>query len=379
MALNVYSERGIPLDKQWANFQQITPKPFDKDSVDAYTRTRVIWMWGAENEQWYFYHNFSRSTNNDEILGAIAQIRRTEDQERSQLGSFLDPRASTLENTIAIEQLAVDLTAAIARDEPDQYIKQALEFGLLEDFDHLFRYSVLMSQLENKDANSILQGRTDIKPGRPTAQEHLHPLDTLRKHSSAQASDPLSILHVMSIVAPEQQTREYYNSHGYLFKEEEARQLYAEIGEIEEQHVTHYESLLDPTLTMLEMAFLHEYNEVYDYYSCLEMETDPRFRAVWERNLQEEFQHVQMMGSLLRKYGGREPEQLMPDRLPKPLVIQPAKDYVNHLLQTQVDLRASGQQFVPKDRLPSDWPSYQYLETVGAANAPSNRFSVLRR
>ncbi len=379
MALNVYSEKGIPIDQQWESFQKITEKPIDAGATDAYTKTRIAWMWGTENEQWNFYHNFSRCTDNEEIKQAIAQIRRTEDQQRSRIGFFFDPRASVLENTITIEQLAVDLTAAMAKDEPDPYIKQALDFGLLEDFDHLFRYSVLMSRLEGKDANKIVEGRTDIKPGRPTAQEHLHPLDTVRKPPSRTATDPLSVVHVMSITAPEQQTREYYNSHGYLFKEEEARQLYAEIGEIEEQHVTHYESLLDPNFSLLEMAFLHEYNEVYDYYCCLQMETDPRFKPVWEHHLQEELGHVRVMGSLLQKYEGKSPEQLMPSQLPKLLVIQPAKEYVNQVLATQVDLRASGKQFVPKDQLPRDWPSYRYLETIGASSAPSTRFERMEQ
>lgn len=377
MPLNVYSERGIPLNQQWKSFQQIVEKPYDFYSTDAYTRTRVIWMYGTENEQWYFYHNFSRSTDNDEIKRTIAEIRRTEDQQRSRLTFFFDPNASILERTISFEQLAVDLTAAIAKDEPDPYVKQALDYALLEDFDHLFRYSVLLSRLENKDAHKIVQDKTLIKAGRPTAEEHLHPRDTLRKHIDSKTADPISIVHILSITAPEQQTRQYYISHGYQFRNEEARQLYAEIGEIEEQHVTHYESLMDPTLSMLEMAFVHEYNEVYDYASCLQMESDQRFRSVWDEHLHQELEHVRLIGDLLKKYEGKEPQQMMPAQLPKLITLQPAKDYVDNVLQTQVNLRAFGKDFVPKDQLPPDWPSYEYLKTVNAANAPSTRFEQL--
>ena len=37
MTLNVYSERGIPLNQQWKSFQQIVEKPYDFYSP---TRTR---------------------------------------------------------------------------------------------------------------------------------------------------------------------------------------------------------------------------------------------------------------------------------------------------------------------------------------------------
>ena len=49
-----------------------------------------------------------------------------------------------LEQTIGYEQLAVDLTAELAKREKDFYVKKALDFALLEDFDHLYRYSDLL-------------------------------------------------------------------------------------------------------------------------------------------------------------------------------------------------------------------------------------------
>ena len=72
-----------------------------------------------------------------------------------------------LETTIAFEQVAVDLTAYLTRNEPDPYLREVLNFGLLEDFDHLYRYSELLDYLEGKDANAILQGHTEILPAPP--------------------------------------------------------------------------------------------------------------------------------------------------------------------------------------------------------------------
>ena len=56
---------------------------------------------------------------------------------------------------------------------------------------------------------------------------------------------------------------------GPMFADPVARQLYAEIASIEEQHVTQYESLIDPDETWLEKWLLHEATEVYNYWSCL--------------------------------------------------------------------------------------------------------------
>ena len=53
-----------------------------------------------------------------------------------------------LEHTIGYEQLAVDLTADMAQKEPNSFVKAQLDFALVEDFDHLYRYADL---LDNSD------------------------------------------------------------------------------------------------------------------------------------------------------------------------------------------------------------------------------------
>lgn len=117
---------------------------------------------------------------------------------------------SPIETTIAYEQVAIEATAAVAQTEPDPYFAQ------------VYRYSALLDRLEGKDANNILQSYTDILAGRPTAVEHRAPEDDLREPYDCQTADPL------------------------------ARQLYAEIALIEEQHVTQYGFLIDPSQSILE-------------------------------------------------------------------------------------------------------------------------------
>lgn len=143
-----------------------------------------------------------------------------------------------METTIGFEQVAIEVTAAIAQAEPDPYIAQVHRFGLLEDFDHMYRFSALMDRLEGKDSNNILQSYADVIPGRPTVVEHRDPSDDLSDHYDRTTADPLTRLHAITILAGENQTRDYYMTIGPTFSAPLARQLYAEIASIEEQHVT---------------------------------------------------------------------------------------------------------------------------------------------
>jgi Mn-containing catalase len=372
-SLDPWQERGIPLDRQIRSWKQIVQEPYDKHDVDAYTRCRIILMNGIENEAWAWGHQFHRSAGNDEIRSLLAQTRRIEDQQQTTI-NWLNPADQTiLETTIAFEQVAVDLTAYLARNEPDPYLRETLNFGLLEDFDHLYRYSELLDLLEGKDSNTILQGQTDVLPGRPTIDHHNAPLVRLLKHYEKNRALPLSKLHVLTLLSAEQQTHSYYKSHGFMYPQPLARQLYAEIAEVEEEHVTQYGSLLDPAETPLERQVLHELMEVYNYFHCYEHETDPRIKAIWEEFLHMELEHLQQWGAMLQKYEGIEPQTLFGTELQVEFRFQENKQYVREVLEKQRDLRLLNRGWVWKNDLPRDWPSYAYQQRVNADGVPSEK------
>ncbi|MBR5306978.1 MAG: hypothetical protein IKU47_08690, partial [Oscillospiraceae bacterium] len=127
------------------NFKQLYPRPYNKNTVDPYTKTRVILMNGTEFEANWFSHNMARHITDNDLRRELALCRMVEKQQQ-QVISMLKPIDETmLEHTISYEQLAVDLTAELAKREPDCKVKNALDFALLEDFDHLYRYA---NQLE---------------------------------------------------------------------------------------------------------------------------------------------------------------------------------------------------------------------------------------
>ena len=101
-------------------------------------------MNGTEFEANWISHQLARHTCDNDLRREIALTRAVEKQQQIK-GSLLKPKdESILEHTISYEQLAVDLTSELAKRELDCSVKTALDFAMLEDFGHLYRYANLL-------------------------------------------------------------------------------------------------------------------------------------------------------------------------------------------------------------------------------------------
>jgi rubrerythrin len=367
MTLALFEDRGTPIDKQRFTWRELAGKPISKLDDDAFTRVRIILMNGIEMEALRFQHAAARM--NGELRLPLADIRRVEHHQATMVNWLLGADHSLIETTIGYEQVAIEVTAALAQQEPDRYLAQAYRFGLLEDFDHMHRFSALLDRLEGKDSNNILQSYTDVLPGRPTVVEHRAPENDVRRPFDRTTAAPLTKLNALTLVAAEQQTHNYYMNIGPLFADPLARQLYAEIASIEEQHVTHYESLIDPQQSLLENWLMHEAMEAYAYYSCLHQEGNPRIQAIWERMLSYELGHLRAVAELFKKYERRDPQEIVGDQLPDPIPFESQREFVRETLAREVDLRASGPDFVPKEQEPQS--SLDYRNHMNSEGSPS--------
>ncbi|MEU3460468.1 hypothetical protein ABZ721_10985 [Streptomyces sp. NPDC006733] len=346
MAFHPLEHRGIPLDRQVRNWRELDVTPIDPDTADPYTRCRIITMNGIEVEAIMFSHHLARHCPDPEVKQQLAATRYIEAQQQKAVNWLLPGVSSVLETTIAYEQVAVDLTSWVARMEPDPYLRQAYEFGVLEDFDHLYRYANLYEMIEHRKAEAIVDHLTEVMPGRPTPQHHRDPVDNVREPYDRTSLDPLSKLHALTILSAEQQTMNFYLNTGPTYMEPIARQLYQEIGLIEEEHVTHYESLVDPGETWWEQLVNHEYNECYLYHSFMELESDAKVRAIWELHLNMELEHLRIAADLMRRHDGREAAEVVAPELPNTLTFEPNKAYLRGLLATQEDLTTLGTGYV---------------------------------
>ena len=372
MAIRLLKDKGVPIDRQRFTWKELVQAPYSKLEDDAFTRVRVILMNGIESEALRFSHACARV--NGDLQRDLAQVRRIE-QHQQTLVNWLNPAdQSPLETTIGFEQVAIEVTSSVAKAEPDPYLAGIYRFGLLEDFDHMYRYSALMDRVEGKDANNLLQSYSDILPGRPTSLEHRHPADDLRRPYDRANAEFVSKLNALTIAAGEHQTHDYYMTIGPMFSDPIARQLYAEIASIEEQHVTQYESLSDPSEGWLEKWLLHEANEVYNYWSCVESEQNERIRAIWQRFLDYELGQLQFVAEVFKSRERRDPEEVIPERLPDPIQYKSHREFVRGVLEAEVGLSARGSEIV--DRSEESEETLSYREAMNADGSPSDTVSA---
>ena len=363
---NPFDEKPLPIDRTFMDWRMMNPKSYNKEETDPYTKTRIILMNGTEFEAQWFSRNFSRHCRNNDLRRELALVRRVEQQQQKRIACLRPRNETILETTIGYEQLAVDLTAALAKMEKDCLVKNALNFALLEDFDHLYRYSNLLDYEYGTDPKKLVGGYTEIMPARPTIAEHRYPFDSIFPYVCNAKSDLQTVLNINIITAAEQQTMNYYMNVAPLYcKSDIGRRLYVEIGMIEEEHVSQYESLKDTTATWLEDLLMHEYTECYLYYSCMQTECDPYIRRIWEECLLQEISHLHIAKDLLWKYEKKDWQQVIPcGTFPSILKLGSNIDYVRNIVATTTGNTQAEECVVPLKDLPGNAPLFYYQATV---------------
>ncbi len=374
--VNPFLEKNaIGVDK-FVSVSDYCPKAYDKKKTSPYTKTRIILLNGTEFEQTWFLHQFSRNCNNNDLRREIALIRRHE-QHQQKIISGLKPIDETdLETTIAYEQLAIDLTAILAKHVKDVYVKNALNFALLEDFDHLYRFANLLEMEQGIDANTLTGGYTEMTPGRPTIAEPRHPFDEINRHIAKELADPFTKLVVSIITAGEQQTMNYYMNIAGFHKSELGKKLYSEIAMIEEQHVTEYGSLMDTTCSWLENWLVHEYTECYLYYSCYVDETDKYIKEIFHQRYLEECGHLQYVAKLLKKYEGKPWQAVYTcgGDFPELLHFEGNIEYIRSVLKETINFSRHNEDYCLVDNLQnnSNFFKYQKMNIKKPEEIPSH-------
>ena len=142
--MNPFDQKPEKIFDTIQNWKSLYDYSYNKNTADPYTKTRVILMNGTEYEANWFSHQFARNCDNNDIKRELALSRYIEKQQQKKIATLRPINETILETTISYEQLAIDLTAVLAKRETDINVKSALDFALLEDFDHLYRYSDLL-------------------------------------------------------------------------------------------------------------------------------------------------------------------------------------------------------------------------------------------
>jgi len=380
MSFNPLKEKGTSIEKQLRSWHDIAKRPYNKAFVDCYSRCRQIFLNGIEVEACNFKRNLSRMLDDVETNKIVSAMRRIDDMHQTTVNWLIPYSQSVLESTLAYEQIAVDLTSWLAQNEPDDYVRETFNFGLLEDFDHLYRYAQWYYMTEGELPDNILQGQTDVFPGRPTQHHHNPNEIRLRKAYNKETASPQTKVNILTLVSAEQQTHNFYAEHGFMYGNDVLRRTYAEIKDVEEEHVSMYETLIDPTETVWEKLVIHEYTEVCNYYNCMKDETDERLKSIWEEFMMHEIGHLHIANKLLQKFEKRDAEEIIGDTTYDPCTFKSQKEYVQNILENEADKRLDGtdkMSYTTINKLPDDWASYDFQETVNADGAPTEQTIIL--
>ncbi len=367
--MNPFNEKPCKIEKCVADWRKIYPTSYDKNSTDAYTKVRTILLNGAEFEEAWFMHQLARHTTDNNLRRDVGYLRKLEQQQQKRISFFKPKDETALETTISYEQLAVDLTAVLAQTEKNKYVKAALDFALLEDFDHLYRFSDLLEMEQGITGEKLVGSYTEIMPGRPTIAEHRHPFDDIRRPVTPDASLATK-LHTMIITAAEQQTMNFYMNLGTFYPTSDlGRKLFLEIGMIEEQHVSQYESLMDASTTWLECLLMHEYCECYLYYSAMSEETNDVAKKIWTSHFEQELSHLHYAAELLKKYEGKEWAQVIPNaEFPTLLTFndncEKNKHYIRNILKNTINNTSVLEEYTDLNNIPDDYEYFKYNNAV---------------
>jgi hypothetical protein len=97
-------------------------------------------------------------------------------------------------------------------------------------------------------------------------------------------------------------------------------------------------------------------------------ETNPRIKAIWERFLDYEMGHLNYAMEVFKKMERRDPAEILPAQ-PEPIAYKSQREFVRKVLHQEVDLRASGTEFVDKTQEPER--SLKYRQQLNSEGSPS--------
>lgn len=379
--VNPFKEKSVKIEKTYESWKKLAATPYNPKTTSPFTKVRIILMNGTEFEANWFSHQFHRHCNNNDLRRELSVIRRREQQQQKKIASLKPIEETILQHTIGYEQLAVELTAILAQHVKDKYVKKALDFALLEDFDHLFRFANLMEMDEGIKAENLVGNYTEVMPGRPTIAEHRYPADDVKRFICNQTSDLFTKLTVNIITAAEQQTMNFYMNQANFYKNELGRKLFTEIAMIEEQHVSQYGSLIDTNCTWLENWLMHEYVECYLYYSCWEDESDEYVKEIWRNFYYEECGHLQKVAALLEQYEGKTWIDVFPcgGDFPEPLRFGENKEYIRKVIKQTGCNTADLEEYAKVSSMPEDAPFFKYNHSVNKPEADVASHAVIEK
>jgi hemerythrin superfamily protein len=290
---------GIPVDRQGRHWREQDLEPVDARSADPYTRCRISTMEAVEAAAAAFAGRFVQRNADADARRSVGDLREAAARRRAQIAALQPGVRSPLEHAAGYERAALDLIVWVARNEPEPDRSSAYRGQARAHLDRLRSYAELGEHAGFPWADRITRDVANLWP--PSRYPRAIPEATAS--SPDPAVQPMSRLHDWTVTATQRQAPR--QSGGTVPR-----------------------PVAMTGLTAWEELVVHESATSYLYYSFMENETDPHFRSLWELHLQMELAHLRAAGELLRRYAGREPQEVVGSGLSEPMRMEDTGRYL---------------------------------------------------
>lgn len=307
-------------------------RQYVKHETEPYTKARVTFLLAAINETCALLREMCKTEQNTELLRELYGLLDAEHRKAIKLSLLLPSDESVAERAVVHEQLAVDLTSALAEHEQNGIVKSALEHTLIDDADHLYRFSNLIDITEGISAQTLVGSLTEIMPGRHTAAQP-HAIQNIKTQTQMGDCDLQTQLTVMIAATIKRHSADFYTTACSLAEDKLSRLLFAEIARIELLHAVIYDSMLPTEESALKRLLLQKYCECYCVFSCCTSETDPRLRSVFDELLKTCTVQFRKAAELCERYENTQCENIIKDgEFPPSIILHSNTEYVRSIL-----------------------------------------------
>jgi hypothetical protein len=261
---------GIPVDHHGRHWHEFDVEPVDTRATDPNALRRIRMAAAVEANAEHFDRQFANRVQDGDARRSVGRLGDATAERRQHLAALRAPVRSAAEGAFDREWAAFDMAGWAARNEPEPDRSWAYRQQAWLYLERLRRYAEFGDRAHLPWADQIADEVDGLSPPQPTAP-------TLGRAPSAPVMQPLSLLHDWMVHADE---------GGW------------------------------------EALVVHESASCYLYYAFMAEEGDRRLRPMWELHLQMRLAHLRAASDLLRRYRGRDPQQVIGEGLPEPVSLR---------------------------------------------------------
>jgi hypothetical protein len=318
---------GIPVDHHGRHWHDFDLEPVDARATAPGTRYRISMMMAVEANGEHFDRQFANRVQDNDARRSVGSLGDATAVRRRHIEAVRAPAGSAAEDAMDRERAAFNMAGWAARNEREPDRSSAYRQQAWQHLQRLRRYAEFGERAHLPWAGQIAEEVDGLWPPQD-------PAPARTRTPSAPVTQPLSLLHDWMVHAAGRWAAGYRP---------------------------------EPIDGGWEALVVHESAGCYLYYGFMAEEDDRRLRPMWELHLQMQLAHLRAASDLLRRYGGRDPQEVIGEGLPEPVSLRADRPLVR---VREPERPERGRR--KRDRKPTD-RGQDVLELLTAQHARINR------